>query len=520
MASGNQQLEEAAAATESEQRFRALIDNLPHLAWIADADGSAVWFNKQWFEYTGTTLEAMRGWGWQTLHDPRHVRRVTENFKAAIAAGRPWEDTFPLRGKDGGYRWFLSRAYPLRNSRNRITGWIGTNTDVTEQKQAETAAAEQARLLDLTNDAIIVCDMEDRIHYWNRGAEEIYGWSRDEAIGRIKHELLHTQSPVSREEIMTALLRDNRWSGELVQTCRDGHRLTAMTRWSLDRDGNGKPVAVLKSDNDITERKRSELELASAKEALERANRELDQRVNERTAALRETIAHLETFSYSITHDMRGPLRAMSAFAQVLEDDYGPQLDAAAREYLRRIVDAAARLDRLIQDVLQYNRVARENLTFDTLNLEKLVRDVVNEYPDIAQKKAAIKIDIGCGDTNVRANLAAVTQIISNLVGNALKFVPPNRAPAVRITCQDCGDTIRMVVEDNGIGIPPELQSRIFGIFERLHGPEYPGTGIGLAIVKKAAERMGGAVGLESTPGVGSRFWVELPKAAAKVSPP
>lgn len=122
-----------------EERFRTLADNIPQLAWMADETGWIFWYNRRWFEYTGTTLEEMRGWGWHTVHHPDHVERVRERFRRCVATGAAWEDTFPLRGKDGTYRWFLSRAMPTRDAGGRITGWFGTSTDITEQRLAEEA---------------------------------------------------------------------------------------------------------------------------------------------------------------------------------------------------------------------------------------------------------------------------------------------------------------------------------------------------------------------------------------------
>lgn len=238
----------------------------------------------------------------------------------------------------------------------------------------------------------------------------------------------------------------------------------------------------------------------------------LEMLVAERTAALKDTIAQLEGFSYSITHDMRGPLRAIASYTQVLRKEFSTPLPEEAQEYLRRIVDSATRLDRLIQDVLQYSRLGRDEMPTESMDVEKLLRTLVAEYPALCDHRQDIRIDSPI--PLVRANPAALTQCLSNLLSNALKFVPAGREPTVHVSYETTEHHVRVVVQDNGIGIDPKYHEQIFGVFQRLHHVDkYEGTGIGLAIVKRAVERMHGKVGVESTGHGGSRFWIELPKA-------
>lgn len=137
-----------AALLESEERFRTLADNISQFAWMADATGWLFWYNRRWFEYTGTTLDQMQGWGWQQVHHPEHLARVVEHFRHSLITGEAWEDTFPLRGRDGTYRWFLSRAIPIADAQGQIFRWFGTNTDITELKQAQAALEERNQELD------------------------------------------------------------------------------------------------------------------------------------------------------------------------------------------------------------------------------------------------------------------------------------------------------------------------------------------------------------------------------------
>jgi signal transduction histidine kinase len=225
---------------------------------------------------------------------------------------------------------------------------------------------------------------------------------------------------------------------------------------------------------------------------------------------LQETINDLETFSYSITHDMRAPLRAMQGFSKLLIEAYGEKLDAEALDYLQRIANASNRLDLLIRDVLSYGNVARTQLQLMPVNVDKLLHDIIREYPGFQPPQAEIQLRGPLPE--VLGNEAFLTQCFSNLLGNAVKFVKPNTVPRVEVFAERRDAMVRFQIKDNGIGIPAPYHHRLFKLFHRAQN-HFPGTGVGLAIVRKAVERMGGDVGLESEVGQGSTFWVEL-KAA------
>lgn len=245
---------------------------------------------------------------------------------------------------------------------------------------------------------------------------------------------------------------------------------------------------------------------------LERSNVLLDGEVQDRTARLQESLAELEHFSYTITHDLRAPLRAMQGFAALLGERLGDGLDREGRDYLDRIGTAARRMDRLITDALSYSRIVREELPLAPVDVGALIHGMLASYPAFQPPAAVVEV---APLPVVLANEAGLTQIFSNLLGNAVKFVPAGRVPHVRIHGERTDGSVRVCVEDNGIGIAPEMHERVFQMFQRV-SKDYDGTGIGLALVRKIAERMGGGVELESAPGEGCRFWVTLraPEAA------
>lgn len=253
-------------------------------------------------------------------------------------------------------------------------------------------------------------------------------------------------------------------------------------------------------------------QLATARGELQQYTKGLENAVADRTQRLNETIQELEGFSYSIAHDMRAPLRAMRGFANLLTEEYGAQLDSSGKDYLERIGTSAERLDALIRDVLNYTRVVRSDIPLSTVDTERLLQEIIESYPNLQDSTVTILLTKPLPP--VEANPAALTQVFSNLLGNAVKFVPPGVAPRIKVWAEAApahGSKVRFWFEDNGIGIDPEFHDRIFKMFQRLHHTDsYEGTGIGLAIVRKAVERMGGAVGVEPAEGQGSRFWVEL----------
>lgn len=282
-------------------------------------------------------------------------------------------------------------------------------------------------------------------------------------------------------------------------------------------------VAILRSKVAVFAelyRRNRELKLANAalqseiaeRRVVEAALQEANRLKSERTEELHEMVAELEAFSYSIAHDMRAPLRAMQGFSHILQLEHAHSLDAEGIEYLRRIGSSATRLDKLIQDVLSYTKVLRAKIPLQPVDVDLLARDMIATYPDWQPPRADVFID---GTLPVvSGNEAFLTQCFSNLVGNAVKFQAAGCHPRVRIWSEPREDEVRVWVEDNGIGIAPENHRRIFGLFEQVNtSSAYEGTGVGLAIMRKAVERMNGRYGFESALGQGSRFWFQLKPA-------
>lgn len=246
-----------------------------------------------------------------------------------------------------------------------------------------------------------------------------------------------------------------------------------------------------------------------AEKEARRVSEDLERRVQERTARLEQMISDVHAFAYSIAHDLRAPVRHIHGYSEFL----AAGADGESQRYVRRIMAAAERMDALIEDLLVYSRLTLEEVKPEPVEPSAvLARVLCGLGPEIESRQA--RLDVEGPLPRVMGHPVALAQILENLLSNALKFTPRGVVPVIRVRGEPCGDRVRLWVEDNGIGVEPAHQEKIFEVFQRLHrGEAYPGTGIGLAIVRRAAERLGGRAGVESEAGRGSRFWVELNKA-------
>ncbi|HYE32106.1 MAG TPA: PAS domain S-box protein [Methylomirabilota bacterium] len=491
---------EAESALQSQrEHLKAIIENTPECIKIVAADGTLLQMNAAGLCMieAASPAEAL-GKNVYDVIAPEH-RSAFKEMNERVCRGSKELLEFEIIGLQGTRRLMQTHAAPIADPQTGELLHLAITRDITAEVQAKESAAHLAAIVTYTDDAIFSTDLEGVIRSWNRGAERLYGYSSDEALGHPVQMLV----PHGRQEEYRDLLgrvRRGEATGnyETVRRRKDGTLIHVALTVSPVMNSAGLIVGVSKVARDITEK-------IHAREQLERT-------VELRTAQLRDTVDELEAFSYSIAHDMRAPLRAMNSYARILETDYKQALPDEARDFLQRISSSATRLDALIIDVLNYSKIARDEMSLEKVDLEKLTREIVQSYPNFSSSGATIMIQSGIPP--VIGNVGALTQTISNLLSNAIKFVAPGTAPQVRVYAEKKEKSVRIWFEDNGIGISEEGQKRIFRMFQRLNASkEFEGTGIGLTIVRKAVQRMGGAVGVESEAGRGSRFWIELKPA-------
>lgn len=357
-----------------------------------------------------------------------------------------------------------------------------------------------------------MCNSEGRFSYVSPRWAEYTGSDSLPRPGRAGLGFIHPDDVTAGKRVWQRASK----SGQSFETQVRLRRHDGVFRWHQvrgvpERNGRNRVVRWVGACIDIEELVRVQNEAASKHANLSLAREELERTVAERTRELQEVVEQLEAFAYSIAHDMRAPLRSMHQYAETVARDFGPRVPSEARVYLNKIMAASERLDSLIREVLVYTKVSQGRLEMQPMSLERLLSEILLMHPQLNSPEAELSARLPLHP--VIGDETALTQAFSNLLTNAVKFVPKTRKPIVNIWTEKRGDNVRICIKDNGIGIPPNDHGRIFKMFERLQ-PEskYEGSGIGLTIVRRAVERMGGKLGVESEEGQGSTFWIELKK--------
>jgi PAS domain S-box-containing protein len=382
--------------------------------------------------------------------------------------------------------------------RRRVERDLRQSRDELEKEVA--LRTQQASLLNLTHDTIFVRDMSGIITYWNRGAEELYGWTAEQAIGKRSHELLQTVFPAPLDDIDAELLRTGRWEGELGHRKADENKVVVASRWALRLDDQERPAGVLETNNDITERKHREEEIRS-----------LNQELMRRSTELEATNKELEAFAYSVSHDLRAPLRHIAGYAEMLQKNASTVLSDKGQRYMTVILDSAKRMGNLIDDLLAFSRMGRAEARRTMVSLDQLVKEIRNEVQpetnsrDIVWKIGALPLCYG--------DRSMLRLVLVNLISNAVKFTRQRARAEIEIGCAgEDNDEVVVFVKDNGTGFDMNYVHKLFGVFQRLHhANEFEGTGIGLATVQRIIHRHGGKVRAEGAVDQGATFYFSLP---------
>lgn len=426
--------------------------------------------------------------------------------------GRDIRGTIRYQRKDGNeYRLGVELS----------SSWQSLVSDVLDRQAEELRASnatlarqaailqQQADLLDLTYDTILVTGMTGTIQSWNHGAEQMYGWSKTEAVGRNAHELLKTVFSHDLREVEAELLGKGRWDGELVQIRKDGSRIVVASRWALQRTVKGDPAAIMAINSDITAKKQAEEELRLHADALKERNQDLAMALR----LAREGSAVKSRFLASVSHELRTPLNGIIGFSQMLYDGVIGPVGEDQKDCLSDVLNCSNHLLTLINHVLDLSKIESGKMVFEyeSVSLAELVQETIDSVRSIATAKHIdVRLWVDPLLDRVEADPSKIRQVVFNYVSNALKFSPRGGVVIVDVRAAGASE-YRIQVEDHGIGIRAEDLPRLFTEFGQLGPKAQSGTGLGLAITKRIVEALGGRVGVESAFGQGSRFYAILP---------
>ncbi|HZQ17125.1 MAG TPA: PAS domain S-box protein [Terriglobales bacterium] len=488
-----------------EDIFRRLVDSVTDYAiFLLDVNGNIVSWNPGAERLKGYKTDEIIGKHFSIFYTAQDLAsdKPTRELKIAAEVGRFEEEGWRLR-KDGSSFWAGVVVSRIHDEQGRLIGFGTITRDLTERRHADL----RYRLLieSVTDYAIFSMDPRGYITSWNHGAQRIKGYRAEEIIGQNFSRFYTEEDRAAAlpQYVLRTAEQTGHFTGEGWRVRKDGSKFWASVVVTPLRDEGGELFGFSKVTRDMTDRK-------LLLDELQRHSKELELRVQERD----QSNAELEAFAYSVSHDLRAPLRAITGFAEALKEECEGQFSNEGREFLAEITGAAERLNGLIQDLLEYGRVGRISMPLASVNLLDAIHEAKRDLGGLPPGLLTIAVP---KELRVRAYPQVLKQVISNLLSNAIKFRRENSSPEVSVVAETQGDTVRLNVRDNGIGIAPEHQARIWNVFERLHDREaYAGTGIGLAIVKRAMARMGGTCGVASKPGEGSTFWIELPQANEK----
>ncbi len=509
------------ALAKGEEQFRTFANSIQNLAWIANGDGWVYWFNKQWYDYTGTTLEEMEGWGWTRVHHPDHINKVEAFVKEAWKKDKAFEIIFPLCRYDGEYRWFLTRAYPLKDTDGNIERWIGTSTDITEQKnfteELEIKVKERTNELQIQNQTFEIAEKIAQLgsYKWNITTNAMeYSDNLFSLLDCEPQEFVPTfktfLSFIHPDDLQQVI--NNReqtiQTGVLVEK---PYRIISKTgtikyfRSSGNMSGDGANTWLIGTVQDISEDVAASITLLAKNLELENANTEL------------------ASFNYIASHDLQEPLRKIQGFSKRIINEEAEHLSDTGKDYFNRINAAAQRMQNLIASLLSFSRTNTADLIFVKTDLNQTLNEVKATLHDsIKLKNAVIKSQ---HLPTINAIPVQMHQLFLNLLSNSLKYSKHNVTPLINISAEkvnikeiegqgkQSSSFWKIAISDNGIGFDQQYENKIFEIFQRLHGKtEYEGTGIGLAICKKIIMAHHGTISAKGDPGEGSTFTFFLPE--------
>jgi PAS domain S-box-containing protein len=519
--------DEALRKSEAQLANAVKIANLGH--WELDVASGIFTFSDSFYAIFHTTAREMGGYQMSIAEyarrfvHPDDAPIVREETRKALETDDPNFNRYlehRMLYADGGVGHIAVRFFIVKDARGKTIKTYGVNQDITERKRVEEARFDALARFSGFGEAsqygMGMADLDGRITYVNPTLARMLGEnSASVCLGKHFPTAYYSESMTRRlqEEVMPALMRDGHWHGELELLTVDGRHVPTDENYFVIRDEHGQPRYIADILTDITERKQTE-------EEIRKLNTELEQRVVERTAELQAVNRELEAFSYSVSHDLRSPLRSISGFAGMLAEDCEKQLGEAGRRNLSVIRAEAGRMGQMIDELLSFSRIGRQSMQLSPVNMEALAQAVF-DHGKAEAKDRDIRLRLHPLPP-AQADATMIPHVWDNLISNAIKYTRNKPVAEIEVGSRgsDCAEVVYWI-KDNGAGFDMQYVDKLFGVFQRLHGEaEFEGTGVGLALVQRIINRHGGRVWAEGEVGKGATFFFSLPKSAQKPPEP
>jgi PAS domain S-box-containing protein len=523
---------------ENEQKFRLLADSMPQHIWTADVEGNLNYYNESVVNFSGMSLEEIHKKGWLDIVHPDDRDENTKLWMHSIVTGEDFIFEHRFRRYDGEYRWQLSRATPQKDEDGKIQMWVGTSTDIQDQKEftheLEKKVSKRTKELNHLNEvlkqseeryhlmveevqdyAILYLNKEGIVENWNKGAEKIKGYKSEEIVGKSFENFYSAEDRARNlpQFLLSQAAKYGRYGQEGWRVRKDGTLFWASVVITAVHNNAGDIIGFSKVTHDLTAKKAADDKIKLNAAELEQKNAELEKMNKE-----------LQSFAYISSHDLQEPLRKIQTFSNMIIEKEFDNLSDTGKDKFKRMQNAAQRMQTLINDLLAYSRTNTQEIKLEKTDLNRIITDVIEDLKEeIHHKNATIEAEkLKC---DVEIIPFQFQQLLFNLLSNALKFSKTDIPPVIKIKCEiqkgsklnndklnpDL-DYCHINFSDNGIGFEQQYSEKIFEVFQRLHGKEiYQGTGIGLAIVKKIVDNHKGFITAESGTNKGATFDIYIP---------
>ena len=470
---------------------------------ITDQKGTITYVNDNFCTISKYHRSQLIGQDHRIINSGYHPKAFIRNLWVTIANGKIWRGELKNKAKDGSYYWVDTTIVPFLNSESKPYKYLAIRADITSRKAVEEnlemslkETSDYKYALDESS-IVAITDQKGSIKYANYNFCKISKFSYEELIGK-DHRIINSGHHPKEfiRNLWITIANGKIWRGELKNKAKDGSFYWVDTTIIPFLDENGKPYQYVAIRADITQRKQAEEEIIIL-------NEELEKRVKERTE-------EIESFSYSVSHDLRGPLRAVNGYAKILEEDYNSVLDAEGKRLLNEIQYNALKMGVLIDDLLAFARLGRKEVQGSKIDMNKLTATAIRDINQTTDHHAQIKIS---KLLSVKADHALLEHVMNNLISNAIKYSSKKENPVVVIKSKRGNRELIYSVSDNGVGFEMEYQHKLFGVFQRLHSADdFPGTGVGLAIAQRIIKKHNGKIWAEGKPGEGATFYFSLPE--------